>query len=249
MPNKIISVDKASLFGWATVIAVAVFLLAFAAMPSLVMFAIPLYKTSGFADLLIKLLLIVSPTAAAIGGGLLIIHKPSAGGFTTVFAGIGMLIAWWGPIGWLLGPLFLIAGAIGLGAWGKFGILTSAVALALPLLICIGAAVIFSSASVESKLAKIEARIYEVTGTLQWQDEWPALNAEQERLHALADVRKKQFRIALIAASFLGGIGSLSIATKLKERDSSAAKGLFYGGCLCFLQGVVVLSGVAPLLW
>jgi len=243
------SMDKASLFGWATVIAVAVFLLAFAAMPSLVMLALPLYKTSGFADLVIKVLLVLSPIAAATGGGLLIVHKPSAGGFTTALAGIGMLIAWWGPIGLLLGPLFLISGAIGLGARGKFGLLTSVVALAIPLLIYIGAAVIFSSVSVESKLAKIEARIYEVSGTLQWQEEWPTLKAEQERLHALADVRKKQFRIALIAASFLGGIGALGIATKLKEWAPSAAKGLFFGGCLCFLQWVVVLLGVHPLLW
>ena len=243
------SVDKASLFGWTTVIAVAVFLLAFAVMPSLVMFAIPLFKTSGFAELVIKLLLLVSPIAAAAGGGLLIVHKPSAGGFTTVLAGIGMLIAWWGPIGWLFGPLFLISGALALGVWGKFGLLTSVVALALPLIICIGAAVIFSPVSVESRLAKIEARISEVSGTLRWQEEWPILKAEQEGLHALADVRKKQFRIALIAASFLSGIGALSIAAKLKERASSVAKGLFYGGCLCFLQGVVVLVGVAPLLW
>ena len=213
------------------------------------MLAFPLYKTSGFAGLVINLLLVLSPTAAATGGGLLIAHRTSAGGFTTALAGIGMLIAWWGPIGWLLGPLFLISGAIGLGVWGKFGLLTYVVALALPLLICIGAAVIFSSVSVESKLAKIEARIYEVTGTLQWQEEWPTLKAEKERLHALADVRKKQFRIALIAASFLGGIGALGIATKLKVRAPSAAKGLFFGGCLCFLQGVVALLGVAPLLW
>lgn len=136
------SVDKASLFGWATVIAVAVLLLAFVAMPGLVMLAFPLYKTSGFASLVINLLLILSPIAAATGGGFLIVHKTSAGGFTTALAGIGMLIAWWGPIGWLLGPLFLISGAIGLGVCGKFGLLSSVVALALPLLICIGAAVV-----------------------------------------------------------------------------------------------------------
>lgn len=242
------SVDKASLFGWATVIAVAVFLLAFAAMPGLVMLAIPLHFSSGFADLVIKLLLVFSPTAAATGGGLLIVHKRSAGGFTTALAGIGMLIAWWGPIGWLLGPLFLISGAIGLGAWGKFGLLTSVAALALPLLIYIGAAIIFSSISVESKLAKIEEIIYEVSGTLQWQEEGPTLEAEQARLQALADVRKKQFRTSLIAASFLGGIGAFGIAIKLKERASSAARGLFFGGFLCFLQGVVALLGVHPLL-
>lgn len=160
-----------------------------------------------------------------------------------------MLIAWWGPIGWILGPLFLISGVIGLGIWGKFGLLTSVAALASPLLIYIGAAIIFSPVSVESKLAKIEERIYEVSGTLQWQEEWPTLEAEQERLQALADVRKKQFPIALIAVSFLGGIGSFGIAAKLKKPAPSAARGLFFGGCLCFLQGVVILLGVHPLLW
>lgn len=241
--------EKTSLFGWVTVSATAVFLLAFAVMPSLVMFAIPLSKASGFAGFVITLLLFVSPIAAATGGGLLIVRKPSAGGITTALAGIGMLIAWWGPIGWLLGPLFLIAGAIGLGLWGKHGVLTSVVALFLPLLIYSGAAATFSPASVELKLAKTEVRISEVTGTLRWQEEWPTLKAEQERLRALVDVTKEQFWIALIAASLLGGIGALSLAAKLKGSTPVVAKGLFYGGWLCLLQGVLVLLGVAPLLW
>lgn len=237
--------DKTSLFGWATVIATAVFLLAFAVMPSLVIFAIPLFKASGFAASVITLLLFVSPIAAATGGGLLIAHKPSAGGITTALAGIGMLIAWWGPIGWLLGPLFLIAGAIGLGLWGKHGVVT----LVLPLLLYSGVAAIFSPASVELKLAKTEVRISEVAGTLRWQDEWPPLKAERERLRALVDVTKEQFRIALIAASLLGGIGALSMAAKLKGSTPVVTKSLFYGGWLCLLQGVLVLLGVAPLLW
>ncbi|HEX6829439.1 MAG TPA: hypothetical protein VF104_10730 [Burkholderiales bacterium] len=183
------------------------------------------------------MLWLVSPIAALAGGGLLIVREPDAGGVFTASAGIGMLIGWWGPIGWILGPLFVLAGAVALG----FGMVSYAIAIVLPIAICAGTIEMFGSASTKLQLAKTEARISDVQGTLRWQEESLALKAEQERLRALVEAQRNQSIVALGMASLVGGVAGLGIGAIVRRRNPAIAKGLIFGGGLCIVQGALVL--------
>jgi hypothetical protein len=237
------------LLGWAAIGAAVALGVALTVTPSLIMFAIPLHKTSGLAAAVETLLLFVSPMAAAAGGGLLIAHKPGAGGITIALAGIGTLISWWGPIGWAWAPVLLTVGAIGLGETERHGAAAPVVGLFFPFILYAGTASMFSPAMLEAKLAKVESSVSEIAGTLRWQEEWPILKAEQDRLQLQIDATKKQFRIALLASSFASSVAAFFVSGPLTRKKPLVGRCLYYGGWLCLLQGTAVLLGVFPLLW
>jgi len=228
--------DTISSLGWAVVIAAGLLLMATLFAPSLLLLAGSLYGDSGMA----KMLLFASPAAALVGGGLLILRERYLGGLITASAGIGTMIGWWGPIGWLLGPIFLVAGAIGLG----LGLVSCALAILLPLIIHAGTIEVFGPASATEQLAQVEARLSEVQGTLRWENESPGLMAERERLRILVDKHKYRSNVALTVASVLGGVVGLSMGAIFRKRAPAIAKGLIYGGGLCLFQGAWVLSRI-----
>jgi hypothetical protein len=79
--------DKEGVIGLTVVIGATLLLLLFSAMPELVMLAIPLYTASGPALGLTKVLMVLCPIVAVVGGGLLMAHQPTVGGGTVVLAG------------------------------------------------------------------------------------------------------------------------------------------------------------------
>jgi hypothetical protein len=241
LPNSGSAMDKDGVLGLTVVIGATLLLLLFAARPDLVMLAIPLYTASGTAAALIEVLMVLSPISAAVGGGLLMAHQPTVGGGTVALAGAGMVIAWWGPVGLVFGSALLIVGAIAL----RLDLVTSLVTLAMPVLVYAATAVMVSPSSVEKQLAKTEARISEISGTLQWQQEWPVLKAERARLKTLLDDTKERFSHAILAACVLCGLAGLIAAAILKPRAAKILRGLRYGGILCMLLAVLALFGIA----
>jgi hypothetical protein len=233
--------DKDAVLGLTIVIGATLLLSMFAAMPDLVMLAIPLYTASGPALALTKVLMVLSPIAAAVGGGLLMAHQPTVGGGTVALAGGGMLIAWWGPVGLVFGSVLLIVGAIAL----RLDLATSLVAIAMPVLVFAATVAMVSPSSVEKQLAKTEARISEISGTLHWQEEWPILQTERARLRTLVDDTKERFNHALLAACVLIGLAGLIAAATLRPRAPTITRGLRYGGILCILLAAVALFGIA----
>ncbi len=100
--------------GWTTVILAGIFTLAFMAVPGLVMFSAPAHFADGQYVGLLMVSLYAFPIVAVTGGGLMLNQKFLLSGIANLFAGIGMFMAWFGPVGFLLGPLFLLAGGVAL---------------------------------------------------------------------------------------------------------------------------------------
>ena len=117
-------------------------------------------------------------------------------------------------------------------------------AAALPVLVYVITGVVFSPWSEERQLAQTEARISEVTGTLKWQEEWPSLRAQRDRLKSTIDSKTRRFGGVLAAVASAVGLAVAFGFGRLIAVDSSTLLGLRYGGAACLALGLAALVGM-----
>lgn len=149
------------------------------------------------------------------------------------------------PAPWLP-PVLLAYAAVTAGLainelWGRKLVLASGIGVCLPALAFAFSAMGYSPAGAQAELSRVMAQESEVTGTLRWEKEGPALVAERNRLYDVVKTKKRQFPIALIVASALSTVGSFAGRFVVAAHREILARGMLIGSVLSLVQAVLAV--------
>lgn len=151
-----------------------------------------------------------------------------------------------------LSPLLLAYAALtgGLAVyrlWGREGVLTSAIAVSIPAFAFGLAAVAYSPARARAELAQVRVLEAEVTGTLRWEKEGPALVAERNRLYDVIQKKRRQFPVAVIVSSAMVAAGSFASSFLLAtyRRALKLEHGMMIGSVLSIVQTILAVCWFA----
>jgi hypothetical protein len=124
---------------------------------------------------------------------------------------------------------------------GRELILASGIGLCLPALAYGFAAIGYSPVGAQAELSRVMAQEAEVTGTLRWEKEGPALVAERNRLYDIVEERQRQFPIAVMTASALLAVGSFAASFMVTAYRQTVAQGMLIGSFLSIIQAILAI--------